>query len=140
MEWAQIRFVFTFNSAYQALSRKKLHNGDSFWRIVWRWRGPQSIRIFWRIVWLGIMEFVRSRLMQTASVSLNCPPTTRFNRMLMPLSSGGSKNCWAANFSSPPNGAVLWLNHDCINTLVRSCLSFAQARLCTKKKKKERDQ
>ena len=51
MYWAYSKSEdFTTNSAYRALSKMEVHNEESFWRILWQWRGPQHIKTFLWVV------------------------------------------------------------------------------------------
>ncbi|XP_052290822.1 uncharacterized protein LOC127900258 [Citrus sinensis] len=49
--WAHSKFGrFTTHSAYLALSNDTPMHDDRLWRMVWNWKGPQSVRIFlWQV-------------------------------------------------------------------------------------------
>ncbi|KAH9735403.1 putative ribonuclease H protein [Citrus sinensis] len=49
---------FTVKSAYDALSKELKGDDDQIWSCVWRWNGPQSIRVF---LWLVLYNRLKTK-------------------------------------------------------------------------------
>ncbi|KAH9666253.1 reverse transcriptase domain-containing protein [Citrus sinensis] len=62
---------FTVKSAYELLDHSRVQERDTYWRIAWSWKGPQSIKIF---IWLVLHNRLKTRA-GLASRRLNIDPS-----------------------------------------------------------------
>ena len=58
---------FTIKSAYDLLDHAHVQERDTYWRLAWSWKGPQSIKIF---IWLVLYNKLKTRA-ELASRHLN---------------------------------------------------------------------
>ncbi|KAH9804404.1 putative ribonuclease H protein [Citrus sinensis] len=62
---------FTVKSAYDLLDQSRVQERDSYWKIAWSWKGPQSIKIF---IWLVLHNRLKTRA-ELATRRLNIEPS-----------------------------------------------------------------
>ena len=62
---------FTVKSAYDLLDQSRVQERDSYWKITWLWKGPQSIKIF---IWLVLHNRLKTRA-ELATRPLNIEPS-----------------------------------------------------------------